>query len=65
MVMIYRIVEQVLQKKETYVRSLGKVMVILALFVLMGITISSGIHASGFLQVAAFYFAYDIFSQRD
>ena len=61
----YKIVEQVSRKKKSLSGVLRKVMVLFALiFVIMGITISQSFMLAGFL-LAALYFLFDIFSQKD
>lgn len=61
----YKIVEQVSRKKKKMSGFLRKTMVVLAaFFVLLGITISQGFMLIGFL-LAALYFGFDIFSQKD
>mgnify|MGYP000894470584 FL=1 len=57
----YKIVEQVSRKKKSMSGILRKVMIIFAVFfVILGITIM----LAGFL-LAALYFVYDVFSQKD
>ena len=61
----YKIVEQVSRKKKSMSGVLRKVMIIFAvLFVILGITISQSFMLAGFL-LAALYFVFDIFSQKD
>ena len=61
----YKIVEQVSRKKKSMSGVLRKVMIIFAaLFVIMGIAISQSFMLAGFL-LAALYFVFDIFSQKD
>ena len=61
----YKIVEQISRKKKSMSGVLRKVMVLFAvIFVILGITISQSFMLAGFL-LAALYFVYDIFSQRD
>ena len=61
----YKIVEQVSRKKKSMSGVLRKVMVLFAvIFVIMGITISQSFMLAGFL-LAALYFVYDVFSQKD
>lgn len=61
----YRMVVQVKRKKKKMSRVLRVTMIVFAvLFVLMGIVFSRGFMLPGFLM-AALYFAYDIFSQKD
>lgn len=61
----YKIVEQVSRKKKSMSGILRKVMIIFAvLFVILGITISQSFMLAGFL-LAALYFVYDVFSQKD
>ena len=61
----YKIVEQVSRKKKSMSGVLRKVMVLFAvIFVIMGITISQSFMLAGFL-LAALYFVFDIFSQKD
>lgn len=61
----YKIVEQVSRKKKIMSGILRKVMIIFAvLFVILGITISQSFMLAGFL-LAALYFVYDVFSQKD
>ncbi len=63
--MNYKIVEQVSRKKKSMSGVLRKVMIIFAvLFVVLGITISQSFMLPGFL-LAALYFVFDIFSQKD
>ena len=61
----YKIVEQVSRKKKSMSGVLRKIMIIFAvIFVIMGITISQSFMLAGFL-LAALYFVFDIFSQKD
>ena len=61
----YKIVEQVSRKKKSMSGVLRKVMVLFAvIFVIMGIAISQSFMLAGFL-LAALYFVYDVFSQKD
>ena len=61
----YKIVEQVSRKKKSMSGVLRKVMVLFAvIFVILGITISQSFMLAGFL-LAALYFVFDIFSQKD
>ena len=61
----YKIVEQVSRKKKSMSGILRKVMIIFAVFfVILGITISQSFMLAGFL-LAALYFVYDVFSQKD
>ena len=61
----YKIVEQVSRKKKSMSGVLRKVMVLFAvIFVILGITISQSFMLAGFL-LAALYFVYDVFSQKD
>ena len=61
----YKIVEQVSRKKKSMSGVLRKVMILFAvIFVIMGITISQSFMLAGFL-LAALYFLFDIFSQKD
>ena len=61
----YKIVEQVSRKKKSMSGVLRKVMVLFAvIFVIMGIAISQSFMLAGFL-LAALYFVFDIFSQKD
>ena len=61
----YKIVEQVSRKKKSMSGVLRKVMVLFAMiFVILGITISQSFMLAGFL-LAALYFVFDIFSQKD
>ena len=61
----YKIVEQVSRKKKSMSGVLRVLMIILAaFFVFLGITISQGFMLIGFL-LAALYFVFDIFSQKD
>ena len=61
----YKIVEQVSRKKKNMSGILRKVMIIFAVFiVILGITISQSFMLAGFL-LAALYFVYDVFSQKD
>ena len=61
----YKIVEQVSRKKKSMSGVLRKVMVLFAvIFVILGITISQSFMLAGFL-LAALYFLFDIFSQKD
>lgn len=61
----YKIVEQVSRKKKSMSGVLRKVMIIFAVFfVILGITISQSFMLAGFL-LAALYFVYDVFSQKD
>ena len=61
----YKIVEQVSRKKKSMSGVLRKVMILFAvIFVIMGITISQSFMLAGFL-LAALYFVFDIFSQKD
>ena len=61
----YKIVEQVSRKKKSMSGVLWKVMVLFAvIFVILGITISQSFMLAGFL-LAALYFVFDIFSQKD
>ena len=61
----YKIVEQISRKKKSMSGVLRKVMVLFAvIFVILGITISQSFMLAGFL-LAALYFVFDIFSQKD
>ena len=61
----YKIVEQISRKKKSMSGGLRKVMVLFAvIFVILGITISQSFMLAGFL-LAALYFVFDIFSQKD
>lgn len=61
----YKIVEQVSRKKKSMSGVLRKVMILFAvIFVIMGIAISQSFMLAGFL-LAALYFVFDIFSQKD
>ena len=61
----YKIVEQVSRKKKSMSGILRKAMIIFAVFfVILGITISQSFMLAGFL-LAALYFVYDVFSQKD
>ena len=61
----YKIVEQISRKKKSMSGVLRKVMVLFAvIFVILGITISQSFMLAGFL-LAALYFMFDIFSQKD
>ena len=61
----YKIVEQVSRKKKSMYGILRKVMILFAvIFVIMGIAISQSFMLAGFL-LAALYFVFDIFSQKD
>ena len=61
----YKIVEQVSRKKKSMSGVLRKVMILFAvIFVIMGITISQSFMLAGFL-LAALYFVFDIFSQKE
>ena len=61
----YKIVEQVSRKKKSMSGVLRKVMAFFAvIFVIMGIAISQSFMLAGFL-LAALYFVYDVFSQKD
>ena len=61
----YKIVEQVSRKKKSMSGVLRKVMILFAvIFVILGITISQSFMLAGFL-LAALYFVFDIFSQKD
>ena len=61
----YKIVEQVSRKKKSMSGVLRKVMILFAvIFVTMGIAISQSFMLAGFL-LAALYFVFDIFSQKD
>ena len=61
----YKIVEQISRKKKSMSGVLRKVMVLFAvIFVIMGIAISQSFMLAGFL-LAALYFVYDVFSQKD
>ena len=61
----YKIVEQVSRKKKSMSGVLRKVMILFAvIFVIMGIAISQSFMLAGFL-LAALYFVYDVFSQKD
>ena len=61
----YKIVEQISRKKKSMSGVLRKVMVLFAvIFVIMGIAISQSFMLAGFL-LAALYFLFDIFSQKD
>ena len=61
----YKIVEQVSRKKKSMSGVLRKVMIIFAVvFVVLGITVSQSFMLAGFL-LAALYFIFDIFSQKD
>ena len=61
----YKIVEQVSRKKKSMSGILRKVMILFAvIFVIMGIAISQSFMLAGFL-LAALYFVFDIFSQKD
>ena len=61
----YKIVEQVSRKKKNMSGVLRKVMILFAvIFVIMGIAISQSFMLAGFL-LAALYFVFDIFSQKD
>ena len=61
----YKIVEQVSRKKKSMSGVLRKVMIVFAvIFVIMGIAISQSFMLAGFL-LAALYFVFDIFSQKD
>ena len=61
----YKIVEQVSRKKKSMSGVLRKVMVLFAvIFVILGITISQSFMLAGFL-LAALYFVFHIFSQKD
>ena len=61
----YKIVEQISRKKKSMSGVLRKVMILFAvIFVIMGIAISQSFMLAGFL-LAALYFVFDIFSQKD
>ena len=61
----YKIVEQVSRKKKSMSGVLRKVMILFAvIFVIMGSAISQSFMLAGFL-LAALYFVFDIFSQKD
>lgn len=61
----YKIVEQVSRKKKSMSGVLRKMMIIFAVvFVVLGITVSQSFMLAGFL-LAALYFIFDIFSQKD
>ena len=61
----YKIVEQVSRKKKSMSGILRKAMIIFAVFfVILGIPISQSFMLAGFL-LAALYFVYDVFSQKD
>lgn len=61
----YKIVEQGIPEEKKHVRYPAKVMIIFAVFfVILGITISQSFMLAGFL-LAALYFVYDVFSQKD